>query len=153
MLPSRSRASVRCIFFPGSLSCTLSYLIDFTSLSNDPNITMENSLSRRKDGPNDGYEMGQMQPHEQRDRRESASSSPIGAMAVTVTVTEKAETLPDAVDGDKDEYPHGLPLLLIMISLCLSVLLVALDNTILVTAIPKIVNIPELLPPRLGHAG
>ncbi|KAL5354260.1 hypothetical protein ACLOAV_000348 [Pseudogymnoascus australis] len=101
---------------------------------------METSLSSQKDGPSDGYEMDQAQPYEQRDRTESASSSHIGPMAVTVTVTEKAEALTDAVEGDKDEYPHGLPLLLIMISLCLSVLLVALDNTILVTAIPKITD-------------
>lgn len=38
------------------------------------------------------------------------------------------------------EYPHGFSLALIMIGLCLSVLLVALDNMILVTAIPKIVS-------------
>lgn len=38
-------------------------------------------------------------------------------------------------------YPQGFQLGLIMIALCLSILLVALDNTILVTAIPKIVSI------------
>lgn len=44
-------------------------------------------------------------------------------------------------DNPPSNYPQGFQLGLIMIALCLSILLVALDNTILVTAIPKIVSI------------
>lgn len=44
------------------------------------------------------------------------------------------------VDDDVFEYPHGLKLALVTLSLCLAVLLVALDNTIIATAIPKITD-------------
>ncbi|KAK2768840.1 MFS sugar transporter [Arachnomyces sp. PD_36] len=45
---------------------------------------------------------------------------------------ENAEEVP--------EYPTGLPLAIIISGLCLAVLLVALDNTIIATAIPKITD-------------
>ncbi|CAM1507662.1 Fc.00g073030.m01.CDS01 [Cosmosporella sp. VM-42] len=38
------------------------------------------------------------------------------------------------------QYPHGIRLILIMISLMISIFLVSLDNTILATAIPKITD-------------
>jgi EmrB/QacA subfamily drug resistance transporter len=41
---------------------------------------------------------------------------------------------------DEIVYPKGLPLFVITIALCLSVFLVALDNTIIATAIPKITD-------------
>jgi hypothetical protein len=43
--------------------------------------------------------------------------------------------------GDEEvEYPHGLKLAVILAALCLAVFLVALDNTIISTAIPKITD-------------
>ncbi|KAK3319952.1 major facilitator superfamily domain-containing protein [Cercophora scortea] len=48
------------------------------------------------------------------------------------------------VDGT--EYPTGLKLFLICFALCLSVFLVALDNSIIATAIPKITNDFKSLP-------
>nr|WPM83327.1 ProsI [Phaeosphaeria sp.] len=56
---------------------------------------------------------------------ELAKESPTGI------VPEESPTLP---------YPSGATLLLINLSLCLSVFLAALDNTIIATAIPKITN-------------
>lgn len=47
--------------------------------------------------------------------------------------------LPSAED-EAMEYPRGLKLGLITLALCLSVFLVALDNTIIATAIPKITD-------------
>ncbi|KAJ7163944.1 putative efflux pump antibiotic resistance protein [Mycena crocata] len=41
---------------------------------------------------------------------------------------------------EEDDFPHGLKLVLLMLALCLSVFLVALDNTIIATAIPKITD-------------
>ena len=41
---------------------------------------------------------------------------------------------------DESNFPHGLKLAVIIIGLCLSVFLVALDNTIIATAIPKITD-------------
>ncbi|KAJ6473219.1 major facilitator superfamily domain-containing protein [Mycena sanguinolenta] len=46
----------------------------------------------------------------------------------------------DAPNEDSAEYPHGFKLFLITLALCLSVFLVALDNTIIATAIPKITD-------------
>jgi len=44
-------------------------------------------------------------------------------------------------ENDNDvEYPQGLKLGLITLSICLAVFLVALDNTIIATAIPKITD-------------
>ncbi|CAK5266378.1 unnamed protein product [Mycena citricolor] len=64
--------------------------------------------------------------------------------------TEKNEGLANSFPGVTErkpqpemgdvEYPSGLKLVLMMISLCLSVFLVALDNTIIATAIPKITD-------------
>lgn len=62
------------------------------------------------------------------------------------TETEEVETTPvkeaEALDNlsDEPEYPSGAKLVIITISLCLSVLLMALDNTIIATAIPKITD-------------
>ncbi|KAJ7250375.1 DHA14-like major facilitator [Mycena rebaudengoi] len=46
----------------------------------------------------------------------------------------------EKVEADGVEYPEGLKLALITVALCLSVFLVALDNTIIATAIPKITD-------------
>ncbi|KXG50017.1 Major facilitator superfamily domain, general substrate transporter [Penicillium griseofulvum] len=46
----------------------------------------------------------------------------------------------DAKAGVTDEYPHGARLAAVMLSLMLGMFLVALDNTILGTAIPKITD-------------
>ncbi|KAL3423790.1 major facilitator superfamily transporter [Phlyctema vagabunda] len=51
--------------------------------------------------------------------------------------TKEHET--EAEEGD-DAYPHGLKLVVILAALCLSVFLVALDQTIISTAIPKITD-------------
>lgn len=46
----------------------------------------------------------------------------------------------EADDEDVIEYPHGVKLAIISASLCLAVFLMALDNTIIATAIPKITD-------------
>ncbi|KAJ6603604.1 putative efflux pump antibiotic resistance protein [Mycena vulgaris] len=43
-------------------------------------------------------------------------------------------------DHEADGFPHGIKLALLTLALCLSVFLVALDNTIIATAIPKITD-------------
>ncbi|KAJ7627224.1 DHA14-like major facilitator [Roridomyces roridus] len=48
------------------------------------------------------------------------------------------ETSPETVEAD--EYPSGIKLALLTIALCLSVFLLALDNTIIATAIPHITD-------------
>ncbi|KAL8731744.1 MAG: hypothetical protein Q9166_003191 [cf. Caloplaca sp. 2 TL-2023] len=54
------------------------------------------------------------------------------------TPIQEAEALDKP--SDEPEYPSGAKLAIITISLCLSVLLMALDNTIIATAIPKITD-------------
>jgi hypothetical protein len=49
--------------------------------------------------------------------------------------TVKAQQLPDDI-----VYPKGIKLFLIILALCLAVLLVALDQTIIATAIPRITD-------------
>ncbi|KAJ7454683.1 putative efflux pump antibiotic resistance protein [Mycena latifolia] len=44
------------------------------------------------------------------------------------------------VQDSEDDYPHGMKLGLLTLALCLSVFLLALDNTIISTAIPKITD-------------
>lgn len=44
---------------------------------------------------------------------------------------------------DMSKYPTGLPLAFIMTGLCLAVLLIALDQTIIATAIPKITGMSQ----------
>ncbi|KAK5943686.1 hypothetical protein PMZ80_004694 [Knufia obscura] len=61
------------------------------------------------------------------------SSSPESNQAKAVQ--EKGEH-----DEDEIEYPSGLKLAIISASLCLAVFLMALDNTIIATAIPKITD-------------
>lgn len=53
---------------------------------------------------------------------------------------EKEQKEDDTRSGEEDlsKYPTGLPLTFIVIALCLAVFLVALDQTIIATAIPKI---------------
>jgi hypothetical protein len=63
----------------------------------------------------------------------------------TVVKDETIATDKD-VHAKKDEeeedmqYPHGLKLVVILAALCLAVFLVALDQTIIATAIPKITD-------------
>ncbi|KAJ7043819.1 DHA14-like major facilitator [Mycena alexandri] len=68
---------------------------------------------------------------------DSGAASP--TLRVSSVYEEKSEASPNATDEDV-VYPEGLKLLLITIALCLSIFLMALDNTILATAIPKITD-------------
>lgn len=76
-----------------------------------------------------------------------SSSSPRPTLDNDLPPTEKVvETTPvqeaEALEklSEEPEYPSGAKLAIITVSLCLSVLLMALDNTIIATAIPKITD-------------
>ena len=64
----------------------------------------------------------------------------VEATASSKAVVTPSETSPGKDTEDNIEYPHGLKLVLILAALCLSVFLVALDQTIIATAIPKITD-------------
>ncbi len=74
--------------------------------------------------------------------RTSSDSKPIQEdgeiSALEKTPIEEAEALDKL--SDEPEYPQGAKLGIIIASLCLSVFLMALDNTIIATAIPKITD-------------
>ena len=70
--------------------------------------------------------------------RASQSSNERGVTVVEKTPIQEAAVL-DKLD-DEIEYPHGVKLAIIVVSLCLSIFLMALDNTIIATAIPKITD-------------
>ncbi|KAF8866717.1 putative MFS toxin efflux pump [Acephala macrosclerotiorum] len=55
-------------------------------------------------------------------------------------VVPKKEAQASKDDEDDADYPHGLKLWVILSALCLAVFLVALDQTIISTAIPKITD-------------
>jgi hypothetical protein len=56
-----------------------------------------------------------------------------------VNLTEK-ELAAQKLAAEDAQYPHGLKLALILAALCLAIFLVALDQTIISTAIPKITD-------------
>jgi hypothetical protein len=58
----------------------------------------------------------------------------------SVKLELQEEVDPASLDGEEASYPHGLKLYVILAALCLSVFLVALDQTIIATAIPKITD-------------
>ncbi|KAJ7064712.1 major facilitator superfamily domain-containing protein [Mycena amicta] len=64
-------------------------------------------------------------------------------MSSEPTLNEAAGSEKDKIKQEPEdltEYPHGLKLALLLLTLCISVFLVALDNTILATAIPRITD-------------
>ncbi|KAI0021659.1 putative efflux pump [Xylariomycetidae sp. FL0641] len=74
-----------------------------------------------------------------------------GALARQATAPDAAEdgsdpVRPSQTREDGTEYPTGVKLGLITLALCLSVFLVALDNSIIATAIPKITDAFHSLP-------
>ncbi|KAJ7667073.1 putative MFS multidrug transporter [Mycena rosella] len=79
------------------------------------------------------------------DSRENSLPSPTTPTTLRPSVSLNSQEhgvseKPKHVDEDAVEYPEGLKLGLITLALCLSVFLVALDNTIIATAIPKITD-------------
>ena len=54
--------------------------------------------------------------------------------------TENDNGKDEKAHAEDDNYPHGLKLVALIVALCLAVFLVALDQTIIATAIPKITD-------------
>lgn len=78
---------------------------------------------------------------EKRASSDNAISQNFDAQAekvVETTPIQEAEALDKVTE--EPQYPSGAKLAIITISLCLSVLLMALDNTIIATAIPRITD-------------
>lgn len=73
---------------------------------------------------------------------EPASQAVEGANAIESAEKKVAAIVKEEEEEDEDgvEYPKAMKLTLITIALCLSVFCMALDNTIISTAIPKITD-------------
>jgi len=69
-----------------------------------------------------------------------STSSHSNAKGEGLSTSEKIKDQDKPVDDDNIVYPSGMKLAIISIALSLSVFLVALDNTIIATAIPKITD-------------
>ncbi|KAF7331034.1 Major facilitator superfamily transporter [Mycena venus] len=80
-----------------------------------------------------------MNPHDDSSRGASPTIRPSRSNSIDFQQPGKEK---DALNTGEDgiEYPQGPKLFLITIALCLAVFLVALDNTIIATAIPKITD-------------
>jgi hypothetical protein len=63
-----------------------------------------------------------------------------GSEALTSVEKPEDDTAKPVADGDPANYPHGIKLVTLIIALCLAVFLVALDQTIIATAIPRITD-------------
>ncbi|KAJ7645389.1 MFS transporter [Mycena rosella] len=70
----------------------------------------------------------------------SGSSRSIASVTVKSDLEDTKEKVTSEAPDSEDDFPHGLKLALLLLALCLSVFLVALDNTIIATAIPKITD-------------
>lgn len=80
----------------------------------------------------DGYQMQEKKLYESFNQNTSHSDDDSSSQQVKHELSAR--------DEDNVEYPHGIKLALISLALCLAIFLMALDNTIIATAIPKITD-------------
>ncbi|KAK9234809.1 major facilitator superfamily domain-containing protein [Lipomyces kononenkoae] len=73
------------------------------------------------------------------DEKRPALPEPFGSTSDSAEDVEKPDAS-DSKEEDLEDYPTGLTLLIVVIGLCLAIFLVALDNTIIATAIPRITD-------------
>jgi hypothetical protein len=69
------------------------------------------------------------------EERDIASGRPATARSLSVSVSNHPDD-----DSDGPQYPTGFALVILIVALCLSMFLIALDQTILATAIPRITD-------------
>ena len=85
---------------------------------------------------------GTTPPKTPMDPEKSGSSRPSTELVPEIKDQEGEEVATDEAEGAEEDpdvvYPEGLPLILITVALCLAVFVIALDQTIIATAIPKI---------------
>ena len=86
-------------------------------------------------------------PSDSEKRPENALSRHTSRTSAREVLDDVKRTLSGADEEDGIVYPKKWKLFLIMVALCLSVFLMALDNTIISVAIPKIVSFRAFLAP------
>lgn len=118
-------------------------------------VDKESQVSTEVPTPTEGLSVINVEKDEQtavvEEKRNSTLESDEGPEKTALQAEEQAaldlqrektqEEIQRELDGeDEAVYPSGLKLAIISLALCLSVFLVALDNTIIATAIPKITD-------------
>ncbi|ERF74671.1 hypothetical protein EPUS_00801 [Endocarpon pusillum Z07020] len=66
-------------------------------------------------------------------------------LVFTASRTTQPSSVGEAGEDDESKYPKTLPLVLLTFGLCMSTFVVALDNTIIATAIPRITTVFDSL--------
>ena len=87
--------------------------------------------------------VGETRPQEKMEAAKTETqeeSKDVSASEKDAVTEKRAEAGQPNIDDEDVEYPHGVKLWVTLAALCLAVFLVALDQTIISTAIPKITD-------------
>lgn len=113
---------------------------DLADAADEPQQTSITGTSPGNSRPQEAIEAPKMESHEE---SKDVSTLPSARNEQAVAEEKEGETKAAMHDQDEDEdveYPHGAKLWIILMALCLAIFLVALDQTIIATAIPKITD-------------
>ena len=99
--------------------------------------TSSATIANLEDGEKAKDEENTLKDRDGSDQQDNSAARPAD------DVTNDVEKVVDAgldPTGDKDVYPKGIKLMMLLLSIYLSVFLVALDRTIIATALPQITD-------------
>ncbi|KPI45690.1 putative HC-toxin efflux carrier TOXA [Cyphellophora attinorum] len=100
----------------------------------------QTNLDKQDQPPSDHHSLSATSDSENEKKAQPAVAvDPARASSDHADPEKNEDTTPDGEEDDI-EYPTGLKFAVITLALCLAVFLVALDNTIIATAIPKITD-------------
>jgi EmrB/QacA subfamily drug resistance transporter len=126
---------------PGNAQSETTTAVPSQNIS-DTHLNNENAQALTDDQPSDASSTSSPDKATPPPYQDGAAE-PGTALKAQEKATEDVVEKPTEEEHDGNDeavYPTGLKLAVIMIALCLSVFLVALDNTIIATAIPKITD-------------
>ncbi|KAI1810496.1 MFS general substrate transporter [Poronia punctata] len=114
-----------------------------------PSISSSTMMEKEKEKDKGPYQSSVDIPGSSSSRTEAEDEDvdALGQIQTTKTQNNEGDTVQQVFTReDGTEYPSGVKLTLISLSLCLSVFLISLDNSIIATAIPAIVTEFHSLP-------
>ncbi|KAG9785692.1 MFS transporter, partial [Aureobasidium melanogenum] len=106
----------------------------------DKTAQLESSVAEHQPYNNLNHSEPQTEPMEKKIEVENTLSSKDSSELEVQNEEKRADGIVPSPEDDEAVYPSGVKLALITLALCLAVFLVALDNTIIATAIPKITD-------------
>ena len=129
--PSRPKSTLLRVgdYTPYSKNMTADRSRSVSPSRKEPSLDAQTRPSTGKNASQEAYEM----------QGTSRTASPLPGSGSN---SDEEKIMNEKADNNEDviEYPHGVKLAIISASLCLAVFLMALDNTIIATAIPKITD-------------